>query len=186
MNDLFNVQSNEDIQAPPPIRDLNTLTPQSSRLSSTLTESTSRQPFTSTSTIPKTKPAPIKTTSVKGPVNLASSIKLVSENSAAKAQASLERESMKDVRAQNWSQAIVDAAKIKHQPFKLQAQAMELFSQGEELHFTSLEDRLGAAQVLRDNSNSAFFIQLSDCLRWVWLKNELHKADWTFETYVYF
>lgn len=82
---------------------------------------------------------------------------------------------MKDVRAQNRSQAIVDAARIKHQPFQFQTQAMELFSEGEDYHFTSLEDRLNAAQVLREDSNTAFFVQLSEHLRWIWLKKEIQK-----------
>lgn len=84
---------------------------------------------------------------------------------------------MKDVRSQNRSQAIVDAARIKHQQFPLQTEAMTLFSQGEEAHFPSVHDRLNAAEVLREDSNAAFFVQLSQHLRWIWLKNQLKKED---------
>lgn len=170
MEDNSPTKTTEDSQ--PPKRDLNSFPVGTSRLTSKLNQPTVVRPFTSTSLVPKPKP-----TSSKGPLNLASSIKLVYENLAAKAQAAIEREGMKDLRSQNQSQAIVDVAQIKHQPFPLQTKAMKLFSQGEEEHFPLVHDRLNAAKVLREDSNAAFFVQLSQHLCWIWLKNELKKQD---------
>lgn len=175
LDDLFSPERSpskrtEDSQ--PPKIDLNSLPVGKSRLSLIAKEQTVVRPFTSSATVPKSKP-----TISKGPMNLASSLKLVSKSSVAKAQAAIEREGMKDLRAQTQAQAIVDAARIKNQPFPLQNKAMNLFSQGEEVHFESIQDRLDAAEVLRVAASAAFFIQLSPTLRWIWLKNERKKKD---------
>lgn len=175
IEELFNPKPTEVKQTQPVKRDLASLTPKTSRLSSNVGQSITPKPFTSTSTLPKIQTHPIRPSQSKGPINLASSLKLVSENSLAKSQAAIEREGMKDLRASTRSQAIVDAARIKHEPFQIQTQAMQIFSLGEEAEFASLEERLDAAQVLREDSNAAFFVQLSERLRWIWLKKEIHK-----------
>lgn len=177
IEEMFNPSTKQGDQPTPPLRDLSALEPRTSRLSSSMSQTTSHKPFTNASTIPKPQRNQVKSSGSKGPVNLASSLKLVSENSVAKAQAAVEREKMKDERAQNCSQAIVDAAKIKHQPFQLQTHAMEVFAEGEGFHFETIDERLDAAQILRDDRNAAFFIQLSDELRWKWLIKEVHRMN---------
>lgn len=108
---------------------------------------------------------------------MASSLKLVSEESVIKAEASVRSYEIEEVRAQTSAQAIIEAAQIKNQLLPLQDEEMGVFTKGDQGHFNSIEDQIAASDILRSENNTAFFFQLSEDLRWNWLKGKVNKSN---------
>ncbi|EGG07822.1 uncharacterized protein MELLADRAFT_55795 [Melampsora larici-populina 98AG31] len=143
--------------------------------------SAAKKPFTSDATIPKpTNTSSSKPSgSYKPPVNLASSLKLVTENSTLKTQALIEKENRKDARADARADALVEAARIKREalhpppPQRYQPQAMARFKEHSQEKFPAVSDRMAAAKILRNEENAEFFLELEDDLCFAYLQETI-------------
>ncbi|KAH9809431.1 hypothetical protein DFH28DRAFT_1133668 [Melampsora americana] len=110
-----------------------------------------------------------------GSVSLATAMTTISEKSAAKAEAQVNRDAMKALREDTKSRLAVEAARIKNEKYPNSKSALSLFQEKGKEVFPDLTSRLVAAKILRGEDDAAFFISLGDEERWEWLKEEFNK-----------